>query len=157
LIELNQLSGVESIKETIVDQIIQYLQTQVPLHTIISGPSNENKKQIILCLARIWNAIGAIPNNNIRVVSRTDLVGQYVGWTAKRTQEVLQNPDTNVLMIDEAYSLSNGNNDQFGQEALDVIDRYMSQHETPTIVTVGELNGPFTRRRFLWRINDSNN
>lgn len=73
-------------------------------------------------------------SNIVRVVSRDDFVGQYVGWTAPKTLKLLNESLGKVLFVDEAYSLINGPQDQFGMEALTTLNLFMSQHPNEIIV-----------------------
>lgn len=64
----------------------------------------------------------------ITVVSRQDFVAEYVGQTATKTKALLYANMGKVLFIDEAYSLINGERDQFGMEALTTLNLFMSEH-----------------------------
>lgn len=70
----------------------------------------------------------------IKVVTRTDFIHQYVGWSAKKTLELLQNNLGKVVFIDEAYSLVTDMHDTFGMEALNTINLFMSQHPREIIL-----------------------
>ncbi len=98
----------------------------------------------------------------IEIVSSEDFIGQYVGWTEKKTEALLQKNKGKVLFIDEAYSLvdSSGNGGSFGEKALHIINRYMSEHpEELIIIMAGYENKiknnlfavqPGLVRRFMW-------
>lgn len=75
-------------------------------------------------------------DNLIKVVSAEDFIGQYVGWTEKKTTELLQSCKGKVLFIDEAYNLISGgmHGDSFGEKALGIINRYMSEHPEELII-----------------------
>lgn len=98
----------------------------------------------------------------ITVVSREDLVEQYVGWTAKKTKKVLMENLGKVLFIDEAYSLINGPHDDFGRECINTINRFLSEYAGKIIVIIAGYQkdleeGPFKAqpgfaRRFMWHI-----
>lgn len=62
------------------------------------------------------------------IVKRQDLVGEYVGHTAPKTQKKIDEAMGGILFIDEAYTLkpSDGRGDDFGQEAIDTILEQMS-------------------------------
>ena len=62
------------------------------------------------------------------IVKRNDLVGQYSGWTQKKTLEKLDQSRGSVLFFDEAYQLVTDHRDGFGKEILVAINQYMSEH-----------------------------
>lgn len=64
----------------------------------------------------------------IKVVSRQDFVAEYMGQSAPKTKALLQANLGKVLFIDEAYSLYNGERDQFGMEALTTLNLFMSEN-----------------------------
>lgn len=70
----------------------------------------------------------------VKVVSRDDFVGQYMGWTTPKTISLLNSCRGKVLFIDEAYSLYNGHYDQYGMEAATALNKFMSEHPDETIV-----------------------
>lgn len=96
----------------------------------------------------------------ITIVSREDFVDKYVGWTDKKTKELLQRNIGKVLFIDEAYSLNNGERDQYGMEALTTLNRYLSENpDKIQIIMAGYKNlinenifgaQPGLRSRFMW-------
>lgn len=95
----------------------------------------------------------------IKIVSREDFVAKYVGQTAIKTQELLIENIGKVLFIDEAYSLYQGPEDNFGHEALTVLNRFMSEHPEAIIIIAGyrdQMEERFfkgqdgLRRRFTW-------
>jgi SpoVK/Ycf46/Vps4 family AAA+-type ATPase len=62
------------------------------------------------------------------IIKRNDLVGQYSGWTQKKTLEKLAESRGCVLFFDEAYQLVTDPRDGFGKEILVAINQYMSEH-----------------------------
>ena len=65
-----------------------------------------------------------------KIVRRSDLIGQYVGSTAIKTQKVIDAALGGVLFIDEVYSLGTGveKHDTFAKEAIDCINQNLSEH-----------------------------
>ena len=61
-----------------------------------------------------------------KIVKRSDLVGQYVGHTAVKTQKIINESFGGVLFIDEAYSL--GGDDVFSKECINTINQNLSEH-----------------------------
>lgn len=98
-------------------------------------------------------------NDIIRVVSRPDFISGYLGQTDKKTNDLLNSAIGKVLFIDEAYSLYSGDKDPYGIEALDSINKFLSEHPDEIIVIMAgykdkmnrlfELQ-PGLRRRFMW-------
>jgi len=69
----------------------------------------------------------------IKITSREDFVGKYVGWSEEATKKILDSALGKVLFIDEAYSLNNGG-DGFGKAVLDIINRYMTEHAGEIVI-----------------------
>jgi len=70
----------------------------------------------------------------IKIVSREDFVGGYLGQTALKTESLLKSNLGKVLFIDEAYSLIHDEKDSYGMEALTVLNRYMSEHSDDLVI-----------------------
>jgi hypothetical protein len=70
----------------------------------------------------------------IKIVSREDFVGGFLGQTAMKTEKLLKDSIGKVLFIDEAYSLINDEKDSYGREALCVLNRFMSEHPSELII-----------------------
>jgi hypothetical protein len=70
----------------------------------------------------------------VRIVTRADLVGEFVGHTAPKCLKVLNECLGGVLIIDEAYSLYHGDKDSFGFEAITIINEFVSKHPNEIIL-----------------------
>lgn len=75
----------------------------------------------------------------IKIVSRNDFVGQYLGQTADKTHKLLVSTlnEGKALFIDEAYSLINDGRDSYGHEALNELNKFMSEHPELIIIFAG--------------------
>ena len=73
-------------------------------------------------------------NEIIKVVSREDFVGGYLGQTAIKTKALLEANTGKVIFIDEAYSLMNDMRDAYGMEALTALNQYMSENPDKIVV-----------------------
>ena len=168
LTKLNNTIGMTDIKLHILDMILYYIQgfektTSDMLHTSIEGPPGVGKSKLGRILALIYHALGVIPSKRFKRVRRTDLIGKYLGHTAHKTQEVIDEAEGGVLFIDEAYSLGSGNEDRdsFAKECIDTINMNLTEKKKNLIVIVAgyteQLDKAFfsmnegLRRRFPFR------
>ena len=71
-------------------------------------------------------------------------VSPYVGQTALKTQEKIDEALGGVLFIDEAYTLAKGESD-FGQEAIDTILKAMEDKRDSFVVIVACYSEPMER------------
>ena len=78
-----------------------------------------------MCIRDRFKALGLLSQGQLIEVSRSDLVGRYVGHTAPLTQQIIESALGGVLFIDEAYSLVRGKDDSFGLEAVDTLVKGM--------------------------------
>jgi len=68
-----------------------------------------------------------VPKKSIfKIAKRSDLVGQYVGHTAVKTQKIINESFGGVLFIDEAYSL--GGDDAYSKECINTINQNLSEN-----------------------------
>jgi AAA+ superfamily predicted ATPase len=107
------------------------------LHTVIEGYSGVGKTQFGKILAEIYAGMNIIDSNKFKLVKRTDLIGEYVGHTAVKTQNAIDEAEGGVLFIDEAYSLgSEEKRDSFSKECIDVINQNLSENKRKFICII---------------------
>lgn len=106
----------------------------ISMHMIFTGNPGTGKTTIARIVAKYLKAIGVLSSGQLREVSRSDLVGQYVGHTAKLTTEIIQSAIGGVLFIDEAYSLCRDKNDTFGLEAIDALVKGIEDNRDNLVV-----------------------
>ncbi|MFE3460579.1 AAA family ATPase [Nocardiopsis aegyptia] len=93
-------------------------------HLVFSGPPGTGKTSVARTLATIFHSFGLLPTSRVVEAQRADLVGEYLGATAIKTNELVDRALGGVLFIDEAYSLVNegdGQADRFGNEAVQTL------------------------------------
>lgn len=143
--QLQNLIGIEKVKKQ-VEQFISLAElnkkreeqgasvSEFSLHSLFLGNPGTGKTTVARIVGKILYQKGIIPQNKFIEVSRSDLVAGYVGQTAIKTQEVLKSALGGVLFIDEAYTLSNSNEDRFGKEAIDEILKFMEDHRRDIVI-----------------------
>ncbi|WP_083647421.1 AAA family ATPase [Kitasatospora sp. CB01950] len=93
-------------------------------HFVFSGPSGTGKTTVARILGRVFHALGLLSGDHLVEAQRADLVGEFLGQTAVKANDLIDSALDGVLFIDEAYSLANSGyskGDAFGDEALQVL------------------------------------
>ena len=85
--------------------------------------------------------MGILEKGQLVEVDRSEIVAGYVGQTALKTKEKIDEAMGGILFIDEAYTLAKGEND-FGQEAIDTLLKAMEDHRDEFIVIVAGYDEP---------------
>jgi SpoVK/Ycf46/Vps4 family AAA+-type ATPase len=133
LTKLDEMIGLESVKEEIFKVIIYWIQnphTDEYLHTVIEGPPGVGKTEFAKIYADIFVRLRVLKSSKFIEIKKDNLVAKYLGQTSHRTKEVLESGMGGVIFLDEAYSLGNEEKrDSFAKEAIDMINQYLSERK----------------------------
>lgn len=169
--DINNLTGMETLKQNILDQLLYFLQKLHTFsdgdykHTVLCGPPGTGKTEVAKIMGKMYSKIGVLKNDVFKKVTRSDLVAGYLGQTAIKTKNVMDSCIGGVLFIDEVYSLgkNSDNIDNFSQECIDTICETLSDHKNDMMVIVAgyknEINERFfsmnsgLKSRFIWNFN----
>jgi SpoVK/Ycf46/Vps4 family AAA+-type ATPase len=162
LSEINNMIGLIDVKKKIIGQILYFVQgyhnmgkqcnacdncelnitcmknQSDMLHTVITGVPGTGKTILAKNIAKLYNKMGILESDKFVSVSRSDLIGRYLGETAIKTQQCIDKADGGVLFIDEAYSLGNsGNKDIYSKECIDTLTKNLSEKRTFICIIAG--------------------
>ncbi|WP_244084458.1 AAA family ATPase [Desulforhabdus sp. TSK] len=98
------------------------------LHLVLTGSPGTGKTTVARMVGEIFREEGLLELGHMVEVSRQDLVAGYVGQTALKTAEKINQAMGGILFIDEAYCLAEGGESDFGKEAVETIMKAMSDH-----------------------------
>lgn len=91
------------------------------------GPPSKNTR----------NLTNKPPELKFKVAKRSDLIAKYLGQTAAKTQEVIDDAVGGVLFIDEAYSLGNPDGgDSYAKECIDTINQNLTEKKNQLLVII---------------------
>jgi hypothetical protein len=147
LAELDGLIGLDHVK-TEVRRLTSLLRVQqlraehdLPVvetsrHLVFVGNPGTGKTTVARLLSQLYRSLHVLSAGHLVETDRSDLVAGYVGQTAAKTREVLESSLGGTLLVDEAYSLARGGENDFGREAIDAIVKFMEDHRDDLAVIV---------------------
>ena len=143
--ELDAMIGLSEAK-SVINKALSYFKVQryyknrglkadrPAMHMVFSGNPGTAKTTVARLFARIMKENGLLSKGQLVEVGRGELVGKFVGWTAKIVKEKFKAAMGGVLFIDEAYSLVDDRSGSYGDEAINTIVQEMENHRDDLIV-----------------------
>lgn len=146
--ELNQLVGLDSVKQE-MQSLVNLIKVRkmrrnyhmpemdMSYHMVFTGNAGTGKTTVARLVARIYKELGVLSGGQLIETDRAGLVAGYLGQTAMKVKEVVNQALGGVLFIDEAYSLTSRDaGDDYGIEAVDTLVKEMEDHRDDLVVIV---------------------
>ena len=147
--EVNGLTGLVGVKQKVQEMVDDILIKQMmkekgmqvtdghgTLHLVFKGNAGTGKTTVARLLGKIYTKLGILKKNVFIEVSRGDLVANYSGQTATKVIQKIDEAEGGILFIDEAYTLNNGENDEFGKEAINTLVAELENRRSELMVIV---------------------
>lgn len=153
--ELENMTGLSNVKKEVAE-LVHWLKfntlrqqaglktSPVTLHSIYSGSPGTGKTTVARLIGRLFKAMNILRKGHVVEVARQDLVAEYIGQTAVKTQKKIDEAMGGLLFIDEAYTLARGHENDFGREAIDTLVKSMEDHRDHFIVILAGYKNEMT-------------
>ena len=156
LSSLDALVGLAPVKEE-VRRLVSFIQIQgerkskglktapVSYHCVFTGNPGTGKTTVARIIADIYREMGVVKRGHLVETDRSGLIGEYVGQTAVKTNKIVDSALDGVLFIDEAYSLVQGGQNDYGLEAVATLLKRMEDDRDRLVVILAGYTGEMQR------------
>ncbi|HMW03489.1 MAG TPA: AAA family ATPase [Leptospiraceae bacterium] len=155
--KLHALRGMEEIKKE-VQAMADYIRIRklrkgasssrgLQLHLIFTGNPGTGKTTVARLIGDIYRELGVLPSGHLVEVDRSGLIGGYLGQTAIKTKDCIEDARGGILFVDEAYSLFTeaSSEDMYAREAVNTLLKYMEDYRDELVVIFAGYQEPMDK------------
>lgn len=148
--QLNSLIGLSSIKRQVMMMKAslkkqKFTNNKINLHMCFYGNPGTGKTEVARLISKIFYKEGILPTSNFIETDRSGLVANFIGQTATKTHNIFKKAMGGVLFIDEAYSLAEGGDQDFGKEAVAALLKDMEDYRDKVCVILAGYRKPMEK------------
>ncbi len=141
--ELDSLIGMENVKKEIKELVllVRYYKeigkdvlNNLSFHYVFTGNPGTGKTTVARIFAKVLKSLGILERGHLVECDRQSLVAGFVGQTALKTNERIDQAMGGVLFVDEAYGLSSRGSNDFGSEAVETLLKRMEDQKGKFVV-----------------------
>ncbi len=157
LAELDELVGLKPVKDEVKRLVATVranklrqekgLESNITMsyNFVFTGNPGTGKTTVARILGKAFRALGILERANFVETDRSGLVAKYEGQTAAKTNKLIDSAAGGVLFIDEAYQLNQGENDQYGSEAVATLLKRMEDSRGSMVVIIAGYSAEMKR------------
>lgn len=154
--ELDDLIGLARIKTRVKDYLNAVrlasrrmelgLPTSMPrLHMAFLGNPGTGKTTVAEIIGKVFAEWGILSVGRVIRMEKSQMVGQYIGETEYKMNNLLARARGNILFIDEAYQLAEGGESDFGRIVMNSLLTELGKNNLDMVVILAGYTAPMKK------------
>lgn len=154
--ELDELIGLAKIKTKVKDYLnavrlaskrMEFgLPTSMPrLHMAFLGNPGTGKTTVAEIIGKVFAELGILSGGRVIRTEKSQMVGQYIGETEFKMNNLLSRARGNILFIDEAYQLVEGGEKDFGRIVMNSLLTELGRDNLDMVVILAGYTAPMKK------------